>query len=547
MRERYFSEPIEIIKKCTKIDFTKDVVAGGVPVFSDKDGVYCECSDANVLIAGSTGSGKTQSIILPSMLSIAKAKESMVVNVTKTEVIDISGEFLENNGYKIYVLNFRDPNFGNAYDLLGYAKELYKKNDSSVVAELYTMGDSIFNTVRSEKDAFWHIAAINMFVGLSMCSFALYDIDKVDLGTIYSLFLSSYEKVGGTNALKYYIDMHDEIPGLARDILIPILSCPNETFQSICGVFSAAFVRYVSNNALVDMLSHSDFTVEDMQNNPVCLYIINKDETDSFKPLIASVIDSLYSSLTDYAEEVGGCLKRRVNFVLEEFSSLKISAMHNKISVSRGRNIRFLLCVQNYNQMEIIYGEDAKTIMGCCNMWIYLWSPEVAMNELFAQRISKKKNSITGAEEYIVSPYNLQYDIENKGDAIIIMERMRPFKTHLFCVSEYEKYFGLNISHDEYILFKREIKPSFKVAVKEEVEAHIIKKMGKIFEERNINPSELFSFTKAVKSDEDRSDAGIKMSEVKARIDAERERLEKEMELEEESNDEKNSCDSHED
>ncbi|MDD6193595.1 MAG: type IV secretory system conjugative DNA transfer family protein [Lachnospiraceae bacterium] len=529
MKEGYFAEPEDIMKYCSKVNFEEVSEGGGVPVLTDSRSCYILHTDSNVLLAGSPGSGKTQSVIIPTILTCCNAKESMVVNVTKSEVIDTTANYLERKGYKVFCINFRNPLYGHCYDLLGYAKKLYSNRDSRVVNELFSLGESIFEDIKSSDDPYWDRTSISLFVGLTLCCFMMYDnLKDVSILSVYQIFSQGMEKVGGSLVLKEYINQHEEIDDIIKNILNPILSSPSDTLQSVCSVFSTGLIKYISNVEINDMLSHSDFKVLDLQKEPTCVFIVNKDENNVYKPIIASIVDSLYDELTECAEERGGLLDRRVNYILEEFSSLHISNMSNKISVSRGRNIRFYLCIQNFNQLETTYGTEAKTILGCCNTWIYLYSPEYTMNELFAKRIGTKINDVTGREEYCISPSQLQFDMK-KGDAIFLLERCRPFKSHLFCVSQYEKIYGLNLS-EEYVLFKRKIiSRDNNIDIKEMVEVERKKHIEQVLGSVTSDIPELFSFSKAIKIEE-AQERELKISEIVEKIDAENEKLEQEME-----------------
>ena len=66
------------------------------------------------LIIGSTGSGKTQAIVHPLVKILAKKGESMIVTDPKGEIYEKMLNFLRQKGYNIVILNFRDPQHGNA-------------------------------------------------------------------------------------------------------------------------------------------------------------------------------------------------------------------------------------------------------------------------------------------------------------------------------------------------------------------------------------------------------------------------------------------------
>ncbi|MCU9932904.1 type IV secretory system conjugative DNA transfer family protein [Mycoplasmopsis cynos] len=68
--------------------------------------------DRNSLIVGGTGSGKTQRVLLPNILYninlLDEYKPNLVIIDSKKELISFTGKRIEDNGYKIYVIDFED-------------------------------------------------------------------------------------------------------------------------------------------------------------------------------------------------------------------------------------------------------------------------------------------------------------------------------------------------------------------------------------------------------------------------------------------------------
>ena len=81
-------------------------------------------------------------------------------------------------------------------------------------------------------------------------------------------------------------------------------------------------------------------------------------------------------------EKANGQLPVRVNFILDEFCNLPaIPDMPAMISAARSRNMRFFLVAQSKHQLLRKYGEDADTIKGNCDNWVFLTSKELDLLE----------------------------------------------------------------------------------------------------------------------------------------------------------------------
>lgn len=72
------------------------------------------------VIVGSTGSGKTQGLVLPTIYLNGKSttKPTMIITGPKGELYNLTSGFLEENGYKIKVINFRNFEKRNTWNPL---------------------------------------------------------------------------------------------------------------------------------------------------------------------------------------------------------------------------------------------------------------------------------------------------------------------------------------------------------------------------------------------------------------------------------------------
>lgn len=116
----------DILKKNEKAgrfsDKSPEIAEGGVAIGGKLVGgdvlVHYDPSQTQNVIIGSTGSGKTTSFIVPSILSIANSGASMVINDPKGEILKTTGNVLEKRGYNVILLNYDNPTAGQMYNLL---------------------------------------------------------------------------------------------------------------------------------------------------------------------------------------------------------------------------------------------------------------------------------------------------------------------------------------------------------------------------------------------------------------------------------------------
>ena len=102
------------LSQITPLQATSNVA--GVPLILKDNEAWIDDSEYHTLVIGATGSGKTQTVIKPTVKFLAKKGESMIITDPKGEIYEATAEMLKDKGYQILLLNFRDPQNGNAWN-----------------------------------------------------------------------------------------------------------------------------------------------------------------------------------------------------------------------------------------------------------------------------------------------------------------------------------------------------------------------------------------------------------------------------------------------
>ena len=156
------------IKKVHLIDDSYD--AGGFPVINNgKDAWVDDSGQPHALIMGASGSGKTQAFMFPLIKILGRHGESMIVTDPKGELYENCGALLKEKGYKIILLNFRDPREGAAWNPFSYPYRIYKEGNSDKANELLQdLASNILIDPNNKAEPFWEQTASNFFTGLSL-------------------------------------------------------------------------------------------------------------------------------------------------------------------------------------------------------------------------------------------------------------------------------------------------------------------------------------------------------------------------------------------
>lgn len=119
-----FADMKEIEKTFIKEDLN-NINSVGFPVwYSKKNGiftdVYFDNKSPHYLLIGSTGSGKSVTVVIPEcfMFATAKEKHSVVVTDPKAEIFNATSKVFKDNGYDVITIDFRNPNKSNKINIM---------------------------------------------------------------------------------------------------------------------------------------------------------------------------------------------------------------------------------------------------------------------------------------------------------------------------------------------------------------------------------------------------------------------------------------------
>lgn len=418
------------VKMVRQGDDTSD--AAGIPLFMKKDEIWVDDGEYHNLVIGATGSGKTQTIIFPTVEVLAKKRESMIITDPKGEIYEQTSNMLRDKGYNVLILNFRDPQQGNSWNPLSLPYRMYKSGNMDKAIEL--LDDLAANILYEEKsgnaDPFWEKTSADYFSGLALGMFEDTTEDKINLNSISLMTTIGEEKFGGSTYIKEYFNMKDPA-GAAYTNASGTIMAPNETKGSIISVFKQKIKLFASRDNLSEMLSHSDIDLKSIGEKPTALFIVIQDEKKTYHSLVTILLKQCYETLIDVAQAHGGKLPVRTNFLLDEFANMPpLKDITTMITAARSRLIRFTMIIQNFAQLDQVYGkENAETIKGNCGNIIYLITTELkALEEIskMCGEVKSKKDDKT-ASTPLVTISDLQ---KMKQFEVIIMRlRLNPFKT----------------------------------------------------------------------------------------------------------------------
>ncbi len=410
----------------------KDSSVAGIPLVNDGKHLWVDNGEYHNLVIGSTGSGKSQTVVEPMVELLIKKGESMIITDPKGELYKAASTYMQERGYNVVVLNFREPQNGNAWNPLSLPYQYYQDGNLDKAIELLDdVGMNIlYDPNNKSGDPFWEKSSADYFSGLALGLFEDAKPDEINLNSINFMSTVGEEKFAASNYIKEYFTLKGEASN-AYIYASNTINSPTETKGGILSVFRQKIRLFASRENLSEMLAYSDFDMRNIGKEKTAVFIIIHDEKTTYHGLATIFIKQCYETLIDVAQNNGGKLPYRTNFILDEFANMPpLKDVTTMVTAARSRAIRFTFIIQNFAQLKSVYGnEDAETIKGNCGNLIYLISTELAALEEISKMCGEVKSG--DKDKTASTPLVTVTDLQKLKlfEAIIIRWRLSPFKT----------------------------------------------------------------------------------------------------------------------
>ncbi|MCD7906432.1 MAG: type IV secretory system conjugative DNA transfer family protein [Clostridium sp.] len=405
------------------------------------------------LVIGATGSGKTTTFINPmiQILGRSSAGSSMICTDPKGELFQLHSGMLAERGYKVMVLDLRDPYssfrwnpLGDIYDryqmylaggkgifqcesdvresglelvndigMYGDVWYEYKGKAYAVRRELITvvkvekqkiydelyedLNDliSVICPIESKDDPVWEKGARSIIMAVCLAMLEDSEYPELEMTREKFCFFNINKAISNSEnefqALKEYFMGRPKLAksvGLSRQVL----SAADTTLSSY---MSIAFdkLSMFNDEGLCSLTSATDIDPVQFAKEPTALFLKIPDEKDTRHALAAVFVLCIYKALIKVAsarEDLS--LPRNVYFILDEFGNMpKIDKFDKMITVGRSRKIWFNMVVQSYAQLDNVYSQTiANIIKSNCGLKMFIGSNDIETCEEFSKLCGNK-------------------------------------------------------------------------------------------------------------------------------------------------------------
>lgn len=454
------------------------VETAGVPLTRIADKTFaCSRPELHTFVIGDSGCGKTRRVILPAIKLIAKSGESMVIADPKGELYRKTGKALEAKGYKVKIINFRNPSLGCRWNPLQEIERLYRsmsqEDQDKAVLMLKDIVDIMKGDVESEKDAYWENVASKYIMGVAYLILEHGEEGDLTFENI-AILVDEINKYVGDNKVsnrtsQKFSEYYYALPGnsLIRQNLSAFAEASERTKSSIFTVTQTMVSAFTNQESLMDMFYQSDFSCDEIGKEKTALYIILPDNSTALYGVATLLVNQIYSALVEFADlQPGGVLPNKTVFILDEFANFaKIPSVDTMLTAARSRGMRFILVCQSMEQLHGKYGSNgAEVLLSNCRIWLYMSSRNYQFLKRLEDLCGDYLSPYTGEKLPLISVSDLQH--LPMGTVLALNDRCYPMMGYLPDYSEYDFGADKTDEHGELPEPRDYIKRNFK-SVKE--------------------------------------------------------------------------------
>ena len=428
----------------------------------------------NILVIGGSGSGKTRFFVKPSLLQM---HSSYVVTDPKGQLLRETGKLLAHGGpkrdengkpvrdkhgkvvyepYRIKVLNTINFSKSMKYNPLAYVRS--EKDILKLVNVIIanTKGDG----EKSSED-FWVKAERLLYCAL--IGYIWYEAEPEERNFITLLdLLNACEAREDDETYKSPVDiLFDDLAKkqpehFAVKQYVKFKMAAGKTLKSIlvsCGARLAPF----DIKELRDIMTEDELELDTMGDRKTALFLIMSDTDITFNFVIAMLQSQLFNLLCDKADDFyNGRLPIHVRLILDEFANIgQIPNFDKLIATIRSREISASIILQSQSQLKTIYKDAADTIVGNCDVTLFLGGKEKSTLKEISELLGKETiDSLSQSENRgAQTSHGLSYQklgkelmtqdeiaVMDGGKCILQLRGVRPFFSDKFDITKHPRY-----------------------------------------------------------------------------------------------------------
>ena len=337
-----------------------------------------DTGDVHVLMIGAAGVGKTAYWLYPCIEYACASGMSFLSTDTKGDVMRNYGNIAKEYGYKVSVIDLRNPTRSNGNNLLHLVNkymDLYLVNPSKMEykakAEKYakiiskTIILSGMEAGSFGQNAYFYDAAEGLLTATILLVAEFCEPPKRHIVSVFKI-IQELLAPSGRKGRNQFQDLMDRLPNDHKAKWFAGAAL-NTAEQSMASVMSTALSRLNSflDSELEQLLCFdTEIDAETFCSQKSAVFVVMPEENPNTFFMISLIIQQMYREILAVADEQGGKLKNRCVFFCDEFGTLpKIESAEMMFSASRSRRLQIVPIIQSFSQLDKNYGKEGAEII----------------------------------------------------------------------------------------------------------------------------------------------------------------------------------------
>lgn len=368
----------------------------------------------NILVVGGAGTGKSRFFIKPNVLQM---NASYVITDPSGEMIFSLGKTLKDHGYKIKVFNISDMAHSNCYNPIHYIRDEAGVN---MLIQCF-----ITNTTKGEGggdnqffvDAEKLLYSACIFYLLEHCN----DETKRTFANVLNMINASSVNEQDPSAQSPLDQLFDKLPhsALAWKYYKAFHQAAGKTLKSII-ISCVTRMQPFMTPQVINLTKRDELELDKIGDEKTALFIITPQADRTYAFLASMLYSQLFETLYYKGEQqkANGESEQMhipVRCMMDEFANIgEVPEFPSKLSTMRKYNISASVVLQDISQIESMYKDDWKTLVGNCSSILFLGTQEQNTLEYFSKMLGdmtiKKKGRNMSEGKQKSSGINSQHD-----------------------------------------------------------------------------------------------------------------------------------------
>ena len=334
-------------------------------------------AEDNLLLLGVQRSGKTSSVVVPTLLTWTGAT---VATSTKEELVNLTLDQRRRFG-PVWVFAPLDSDHGWLQKLGLRASTWNPLDAAATTGAAAEVADHFTSEGKRGQNAHWYLAAASLISGLIICE-REHDGDMRSVVARLNRTTPS-EYVGLARTIK---------DTTAAELLLAFALTPDKEAGSIASTARSSLSLWNDERIASATRSSDDaLDLDRLLAERGTLYLVAPaEDAERCRPLFSALLMSLLRRATVKARTQGGVLSPRLLVALDEAANFaRIPRLAAYASSGPGQGIQLLLCYHDLAQIEAGYGQDeARTVWNNCRARLLLpGHGDIRTLEIFSRAI----------------------------------------------------------------------------------------------------------------------------------------------------------------